>query len=155
MRRKDREIKDKEEMIKIIDHSTICWIAMARDNAPYIVPMNFGFKDQVVYLHSIAEGLKVDILKNNPKVCAAFTQSIELMPSAVVCETDMKYQSVLVFGKALFIKKEDKKKEALDIIVKHYYKNLLNKKIEYTTASLESIVIIKVRVQKMTGKLFL
>lgn len=152
MRRKDRQIKDVAEMNKIINASRVCWVAMARKNNPYIVPMNFGFKDQCIYLHSVGEGLKIDILKEFPRVCIAFGQNIELLPASIVCESDMKYQSVLVFGEAEIITDEDKKKEALNVIVKQYYKNKTKDEVKYSNKSFKEVVIIKIQIEKMTGK---
>jgi uncharacterized protein len=152
MRRKDRQIKDVAKMNEIINASSVCWVAMSRKNNPYIIPMNFGFKDQCIYLHSIGEGLKIDILKEFPRVCIAFGQNIELLPASDVCESDMNYQSVLVFGEAEFITDEDKKKEALDVIVRHYYKEMNRDELKYPEASFKKVVLIKIQIEKMTGK---
>lgn len=46
MRRKDREISSKEEIIKIIQKEGICRLAIKDDLYPYIVPMNYGIDHQ-------------------------------------------------------------------------------------------------------------
>jgi len=43
MRRKDREIAEKSELIKVINECKVCRIAMQDEAGPYIVPMNFGY----------------------------------------------------------------------------------------------------------------
>ena len=42
MRRKDREITDFDEMIKIIEKCDTCRLALNDGEYPYIVPLNFG-----------------------------------------------------------------------------------------------------------------
>ena len=42
MRRKDREITDFDEIMKIIDKCDTCRLALFDDEFPYIVPLNFG-----------------------------------------------------------------------------------------------------------------
>ena len=42
MRRKDREITDFDEMMKIIAKCDTCRLALFDDEFPYIVPLNFG-----------------------------------------------------------------------------------------------------------------
>ncbi|MDY0382771.1 MAG: pyridoxamine 5'-phosphate oxidase family protein, partial [Atribacterota bacterium] len=99
MRRKDREITSMEEIKDIIKEALFCNIAMCRSNIPYLVPMNFGFDGQYFYLHSAPEGLKLDILKENPRVCIEITQDLKIIPSTDVCKTGMKYSSVIVSGR--------------------------------------------------------
>ena len=152
MRRIDKQIDSLEEINKIIHRSNVCWVAMARKNNPYLIPMNFGFQDQHLYLHSAGKGLKIDILKENPRVCIAFGQNIELLPSTILCKTSMKYQSVLVYGKARFIEDPHEKKEALDIIVRHYYKDKTEDVLKYNHKTIIELVIIKIQIEKMTGK---
>ena len=49
MRRKDKEIKDKQMIYSILDKSDIIRIALCDNNSPYIVPMNFGIDMNVIY----------------------------------------------------------------------------------------------------------
>lgn len=55
MRRKDREITDFDEMVKIIKECDACRIALNDEETgfPYIVPLNFGLdvEDERVYLY--------------------------------------------------------------------------------------------------------
>ena len=42
MRRKDREITDFDEMMKIVAKCDTCRLAIFDETFPYIVPLNFG-----------------------------------------------------------------------------------------------------------------
>lgn len=44
MRRKDREVKGFEDIIKIMEKCDVCRIALNNDGYPYILPLNFGLK---------------------------------------------------------------------------------------------------------------
>lgn len=50
MRRSDKEIKDKHMIELILKEAYACRIALYDDNKPYIVPMNFGFEGNCLYL---------------------------------------------------------------------------------------------------------
>lgn len=67
MRRKDREISSREEIIKIIREEGICRLAIKDEPYPYIVPMNYGIEiggEQInLYFHSAIEGRKIDLIK--------------------------------------------------------------------------------------------
>ena len=66
MRRKDREITDFDEMMKIIAKCDTCRVAMFDETFPYIVPLNFGtdVEDNQLYLyfHGAKIGKKIDLL---------------------------------------------------------------------------------------------
>ena len=66
MRRKDREITDREEILAIIRKCDVCRIALNDGDYPYIVPLNFGLDvqgDQVFfYFHAATEGKKLDLI---------------------------------------------------------------------------------------------
>lgn len=48
---------DKEQIESIIRQSDVCFVGMAdTDGTPYVLPMNFGYKDGVIYLHSAQDG---------------------------------------------------------------------------------------------------
>jgi len=148
MRRRDREVTDKNAIEDIILRSKVCKLAMCDKNQPYIVPLCFGFKDNTLYFHSAPKGKKIDILKKNPNVCFEFEILTQVVKSAKACKWGMKYRSVIGYGKADFITDEDMKRQAFDIIMKQY----TNESFDYEEALLKSALIIKVEIQSMTGK---
>ncbi len=157
MRRKDREIKDLDTIKKIIERAAVCHIAMCSNGVPYLAPMNFGFDGENVYLHSFPEGKKIDILKENPQLCIGITENLECITSAEsVCETSMKYSSVIINGKAEFIAEKKEKIEALKYIVQQYYRNMDDEKKYSTEKLLENysgeLAVFRVKIEKITGK---
>jgi uncharacterized protein len=152
MKRKDKEIIDKKVMVSIIKRSSVCRIAMCWQDEPYILPMNFGYSENCLYLHSYREGRKLGILQNNDQVCVEFDVDVEFVPSQKACKTSMKYKSVLIFGKAVILKDITEKRNALDIIMQHYYKHDSQSIFQYPEDVLGKTIIIKVKIEKMTGK---
>lgn len=152
MRRKDREIIDVEEIEDIIKQALICDVAMCRDSQPYLVTMNFGFDEKYIYLHSAAEGLKIDILKENPLVCISFVQDAQFVPSLIPCESTMKYKSVVAFGRAEFITERDEKQKALAYIIKHYYRQVDEKRLTFSEYDQEKYMVLKVKIERISGK---
>ena len=109
---KNRPLTHKPELEEIIKRCEVCHIAMVdQNNMPYILPFNFGYKDDTIYLHSAPVGKKIDILKNNPNVCVAFNTDHQLrwQSEKVACSWSMKYRSILAYGKVEFITDYDKK----------------------------------------------
>ena len=69
MRRKDREVTDFSEIIKIMKNCDVCRLALNDDGFPYILPLNFGMavnEDKItLYFHSALEGYKVGLIQKD------------------------------------------------------------------------------------------
>lgn len=148
MRRKDKEIKDKDVIESIIKRATVCRIGLCENNVPYVVPLVFGYKDNCLYFHSVPEGKKIDLIKHNNNVCFELDTDLQLVKSETACSWDMKYYSVIGFGKAFLIDDPEEKRKALNIIMEHYSNN----SHEYPVNEINKVTIIKVKIDSMTGK---
>jgi uncharacterized protein len=149
MRRSDKEITDPQTIRKILEEAEICRIALADGNEPYLLPMNFGYKDNTIYFHSATEGRKIDILKQNNKVCFQMDIEKELVTSESPCNWGMKYQSVIGFGKAHIIDDPPEKIKALNIIMSKYSHET---SFEYSDEAICNVIVIKVEIDNITGK---
>jgi len=148
MRRKDKEIKDIMEIESIIGKSNVCRIALSENNSPYIIPVCFGYKDNCLYFHSANAGKKIDIIKKNNNICFEFDDYDGLLISENPCDWDLKYCSVIGFGKASIIQEFDEKIKALNIIIEHYS----DSSYEFKKKSIDAVTIIKVEIKNITGK---
>jgi len=123
MRRKDREVTDREEIEEILLRCKTCHVAMVDNGSPYVIPLSFGFRfisnKLELYFHSAFEGRKIDILKKNNKVCFELSYEGEYVFPDVPCRSGYYYGSVIGNGEVFFITDLEDKCEALSIIFKH------------------------------------
>ncbi|MGB7969825.1 MAG: pyridoxamine 5'-phosphate oxidase family protein [Methanobacterium sp.] len=152
MRRIDKEINNLQSIESILQEADHCVIALSHNNSPYMVPMNFGFKDNILYFHSSPEGRKIEILKINNKVSFAVQIKTEIVKNKKACNWGMKYMSVIGEGYAYFIKNNNEKVEALNIIMSKYSDNESNT-FEYSETALNNVTLIKVEVNQLKGKI--
>ena len=148
MRRKDKEIRDKTRIEQIIQDARVCRLALADNGQPYVVPLNFGYRDGVVYFHSARQGRKIDMLKANPRVCLEFSTALELVRGETPCDWGQRFQSVIAFGNARLIEDDAAKSAALDIIMAHYG----GRGGDYPEKKLKMTAVIEVKLTEMTGK---
>lgn len=149
VRRTDREIKDKEEMEAIIQRAQVCHVGLSITNEPYVIPMDFGYEDKCLYFHSAKEGKKIDIIRENNKVC--FVMEIDhqmTKPENKPCGWNAKYRSVLGFGRACIIEDSKEKAKALNILIKHYGAD----SYDIADEILNKVCVIKIEISSMTGK---
>ena len=151
MRRSDREIKDFDEIIKVMEKCDVCRIVLNDDEYPYVVPLNFGMsvedKAVTLYFHSALEGKKIDLIKSNNKAAFEMDCGHELVYEEKNKNCTMNYESVIGQGTIEFVD-DDEKIEALKILMAHYYseEKVFNEKMVSHTA------VFKLKVSEMTGK---
>jgi nitroimidazol reductase NimA-like FMN-containing flavoprotein (pyridoxamine 5'-phosphate oxidase superfamily) len=148
-----RVITDTQEILEVIRACQWCHLGMADlEGNPYVLPMNFGFQENTVFLHGSSHGKKIEILGQNPRVCINFSTDHKLryQSEQVACSWSMSYRSILVYGRVIFIPETDKKMEALDIIMKQYS----DRRFRYNPPSLREVNVWKVPIEKIEGRAF-
>jgi nitroimidazol reductase NimA-like FMN-containing flavoprotein (pyridoxamine 5'-phosphate oxidase superfamily) len=122
------------------------------DNSPYVVPMNFGYNNGIIYLHSSKTGKKMNILKANNNVCVGFSTDHELrwQSEQVACSYSMKYRSVLVYGRVEFVEEPEEKIKALNCIMRHY----TERDFTYSEPAVREVAVYKVIIDKMEGRVY-
>jgi len=150
---KTLEHKDQELIEAIIRSCEICFAGVVTpENVPYVLPMNFGYKDGIIYLHSAPTGRVITALENNPNICITFSTDHELVfqHPQVACSYRMKSKSVVAFGKVNFIEDMDQKREALNIIMKQYS----DKEFNYSEPAIRNVKIWVIPVEEISCKEF-
>jgi uncharacterized protein len=148
MRRKDKEISDRAVILDILSRADVCRIAMMDGDVPYIVPVNYGYKDNALYIHGAAEGKKIDLIRRNNRVCFEIEDKSEIIKSQTPCGWTARYRSLIGYGTMEIITGFDQKKQGLDIIMSH----VGNEHNIYVDSQVDSVVILKLTISTMTGK---
>ena len=131
----------------------LCYVGMADEHGvPYVLPMNFGYEDEIIYLHSAQEGRSISILENNPQVCITFCTDPRLVwqDEEVACSYRMRAESVICHGKVAFEEEYDQKVEALNIIMRQYS----DREFSYSTPSVKNVKIWKVALENVSAREF-
>jgi len=144
-----RTTTDKNTIESIIRSASVCRIAFSDDGQPYVVPVCFGYQDDTLYFHSAPRGRKLEILGRNDAVCCEFDVDQEIVRGEDACAWDMRYRSVVGFGKASLVEDPVEKKRALDLIVAHYG----GEPRAYPEATLIKTTVVKVEIEHVTGKI--
>jgi nitroimidazol reductase NimA-like FMN-containing flavoprotein (pyridoxamine 5'-phosphate oxidase superfamily) len=148
MRNKKREVSDLKEIESFIAEAAVCRLGLCQGDTPYVVPLNFGYKDGCFYFHGAPEGQKIDFIKKNNKVCVEIDVGCKLIEADLACKWTTHYKSVIAFGRAFFLAGSAEKKKALDIILGHYSA----KAFTYPDELINKIAVLKVQVESITGK---
>jgi nitroimidazol reductase NimA-like FMN-containing flavoprotein (pyridoxamine 5'-phosphate oxidase superfamily) len=149
MHKKEKEIINPDEIEEILTKNTICRITLSLNDTPYLLPMNYGYENSTIYLHTAMVGKKIDIINQNNYVCFEISDSIELVTAEVACGFTTNYRSIIGFGNVTIVEDTEKKIEALLIIMKQHTGNM---HWELNSRVLEKTGILKIEIESITGK---
>jgi uncharacterized protein len=148
MRRKDREITNREEIDAILHAGKVMRIALADNNIPFLVPVFYAYDGEAVYFHSAQAGTKIDILKRNNNVCFEVSIDHGVIADESACDFEAKHRTVIGFGKAFFVDDEAEAIKTLDRIVAKF----TDKKVEYPKANLSRTAVVRISIESVKGK---
>ena len=154
MRRNDKNIKDIDLIKEIISKCQVVEVAMCKDNAPYLVPLNYGYEFNgeklVLYCHCANKGKKLDILDENPNVFIEIHNEKNIIESNTTCESGFEYFSIMSPGKVEFIHNIYDKIHGLNKIMEHYTSKNTN---EFKNECLNKIFLLKVTCTDVSAKI--
>jgi uncharacterized protein len=149
LRRTDREILDRKNVDEIIRGSLVCRVALARNNQPYVIPLSFGYDGAALYLHTAAEGKKLEYFKANPQVCFEFERNVELRKDPQnACKWTFSFESVVGYGIIDELSRPEEKEHALNEIMRQYS----GRTWPFEAASLASVRVWRIVITSLTGK---
>ena len=144
-------IEDQQRVEEIISRCDVCFVGITDlEGNPYVIPMNFGYRDGVIYLHSGPTGSSIDMLMRNNRVCVTFSIDHELVfqHPKVACSYRMKSKSVICRGRVNFIDDMDDKREALNIIMQPYS----SREFTYSDPAVRNVKIWEIPIDHATAK---
>ena len=152
VRRSDRELIQHDDKMSIIKKCKVCRIAMIEKSEPYIVPMNYGFKDNngqlTLYFHCAKEGRKLNILRVNPLVCFEIDCEGKVENIIDPCNSGYYYESIIGKGIVSEIASVKDKNEILSLIVQHQ----ANQVFSFTEEQSKNVCILCLKVTEFSGK---
>ena len=152
------EIKSKEKVIEFLSSQQTGRIASIDDNGfPQIIPMNFVFINDAVYMHSHIRGEKLDNIKRNQKVGFEVDKSLEFLPSyfsdpADASLADTLYISVIIKGNAGIVSDKEEKTKALNSLMEKYQPEGGYEPIRSDMDVLKEVEVIKIVPESLRGK---
>lgn len=152
MRRADREITAFSELLQVIDSCDVCRLAFHHQSFPYILPLNFGYREEdgqiSLYVHGATEGTKYDLLRQDNRVAFEMDCDHRLVLDEANGHCTMEYRSVIGGGTLSIVTDEAEKREALRLLMQHYRKE----PFRYNPAAIPRTTVCKLTVLQLTGK---
>ena len=152
------QIKSIEKIKEFLNEEHVGRISSIDKNGfPQIIPMNFVFLNNAVYMHSHVKGEKLDNISQNNKVGFEADRELEFLPSYFedphnAALADTLYISVVIKGTASFVSDREEKTLALNELMKKYQPEGFYDPLQSNTRVIDAVAIIKVTPQTLHGK---
>ena len=152
------EIKSKEKIIEFLSSQQTGRISSIDENGyPQIIPMNFVYISDVIYMHSHVRGEKLDNIRRNQKVGFEVDKNLEFLPSYFSDPTDASladtlYISVVIKGNASIVSDKEEKTNALNGLMKKYQPEGGYEPIKSDMDVLKEVEVIKIIPESLRGK---
>ena len=152
------EIKSYEKIKEFLNDEHVGRISSVDSNGfPQIIPMNFVFRNDAVYMHSHVKGEKLDNISRNNKVGFEADRELEFLPSYFedphnASLADTLYISIVIKGIASFVSDREEKTMALNGLMEKYQPEGNYDPLESTMRVLDAVSVIKIVPTSLHGK---
>ena len=152
------EIKSHEKIKQFLNDEHVGRISTIDVNGfPQIIPMNFVFQNDAIYIHSHLKGEKLNNISKNNKVGFEVDRELEFLPSYFedphnASLADTLYISVVIKGIASFVSNRSEKTLALNGLMEKYQPEGYYDPLKSDMRVLDAVSVIKVTPKTLHGK---
>lgn len=154
MRRKDREITDREEILGILTRARVLHLGINGEERPYVVPLHYGLvwpegELPVFYVHCAREGKKLELLRRDARVFVEIDTPGELVSGGEQpCRYGALFESVMCSARAEILAEGEEKCEALRVLMK----TQTGRDFTITPAMAAPVCVIRLRAETLSAK---
>jgi nitroimidazol reductase NimA-like FMN-containing flavoprotein (pyridoxamine 5'-phosphate oxidase superfamily) len=149
MRRREKEITEMAGLEQILWQGRVCQLAIADLPAPYVVSLNYGYRDGILYFHSAPEGHKLNLLHHNPLVGFSVVIDLGIAQAQTACNWGARFRSVVGHGQIEFIEDLESKRNALKLLMAQYS----DAEHTFPDQEISRTCVFRLVILQMTGKM--
>ena len=131
---------NEDESLSLLSTERVARLGCIVNGEPYIVPVNYFLEDGCIYSHSLP-GLKISALRENPRAC--------LQVDAV--ESDIKWRSVLAFGKYEEVIEPSERSEILGRLLQRFPMLTPVESAMVHDAGPPPVIVFRIRIERLSG----
>ena len=152
MRRKDREIRELDQLENILKECDAVRIGAQDEAGLFIVPMNFGYRLEgeklTLFVHSAPEGRKVEAFWQRGMVAFEMDCGHALRSADTACGHSFTYCSIMGSGVIRPLMSQEEKKAGLGAIMEH----MTGRTWDFPDESVDRTAVFALEVSQWTGK---
>lgn len=148
MRRHEKEITAQGELEQVLWHGRVCHLAIPDEPLPYLVPLNYGYRQGALYFHSAPHGHKIELLEKQPRVRFCVTIDMGIIEAEQACGWGARFRCVMGSGRIEFIDSPEEKQSALQILMSQY----ADRSFTFAPSQVAATRVFRLVIESMSGK---
>lgn len=149
MRRSERQLDSKSSENILMEQNHGVLSVHGDGGYPYGVPVNYAYFDGKIYIHGTArESHKADSIRKNGNVCFTVVSEHELEAESFA----VNYASVIVFGRAGIIEEKEEILSSMPAVMEGLAPGMEKKAKQLCEQMVDSLIMIEITPEHITGK---
>lgn len=136
-----------EECSALLRRAEVLRLGLVDDDGPYVVPVNFGYDGERIYVHGAREGRRIAAVADGARVCFEVDEG-EIVRAERPCGFTARFRSVIGYGSARLLTSAEEKRRGLDVLMAHYGSTSEG----IPDAKLEATSVMEIVIEGMDGK---
>lgn len=148
MRRKDRALSESEarEILGGAEFGVLA--SVGEDGWPYAVPVNHVLSGDSIYIHCALEGHKLLNIAHESRVSYCAVGHSKVLPEKL----STLYESAIAFGRVTLLEDLAEKRFALEELARRFAPGLESESAQHIQKSFERTAILRIHIERITGK---
>ncbi len=144
-----------DKINSLLHRAKTCNLAtLNSDGTPYCTPIHFIYWNDAIYFHGLPKGQKLDNISHDSRVGISVyeMEGLLLDSDGKPCDTNTKYESIIISGIAKEVLDINDKEDILKRIIKKYTPNLAEIKIPDNMV--EGTAVMRIDIIGLSGKYY-
>ncbi len=141
-------IESLDEMEKLLREESVGYLGLSVEDRPYVVPLNYGYREGKILFHCALGGKKLEYLRTNPTVCFTVGRQagkVVRHPQGASCHIDC--DSVICVGLARIVEGIDERRAILN----SFNRCLQPDAPEISLEAASTCYAVEIKITEMTG----
>lgn len=143
---------ERETVHQILDSGIVCHVGFNVEGQPYVIPTNYGRKDDTLYIHGSAASRMLRTLSGGVPVCVTVTHLDGLVLARSAFHHSVNYRSVVILGTANLVEKPAEKMEALRVFTDQVMKGRWDDVRQPTEQELKATTVLSIALEEVSAK---
>ena len=143
---------DETSVHGILDAGLVAHVGFVQDGAPVVIPMLYGRKGRLLFLHGASKARVVRLLSSGTPLCANVTLLDGVVAARSAFNSSMNYRSVVVFGKGRLVEDEAERLAALRLVSEHVMPGRWEELRPPTRQELRATGVVELRIESASAK---
>jgi uncharacterized protein len=158
LRKHQMAVTDEAKIEQLLRDARVGCLGLVDGDEPYVIPMNFVWHDQSIYVHGAADGRKADLMRGTTKATFIVLEDRGTIAHPVPAKTDTAYKSVMVFGRVSVVADLTEATAAMQAMLLKYVPGYYEKPLHsghvesYVSSAGSHTAVYRLQVERLTAK---